>query len=54
MSYSYRKNSGIDVEKIVIIGFIALIFIVSFGMLFIPKEVLYRLSNLPLFLNLGC
>jgi cell division protein FtsL len=49
----YKKKSGFDIEKAFVIGFIILIFIVSFGILFIPKDVLYKLSTLPLYVNFG-
>ncbi len=49
----YRKKSGFDIEKVFAIGFIVFIFVVAFGILFIPKEVLYKLSTLPLYVSFG-
>ncbi|MGB9621498.1 MAG: hypothetical protein ACP5PT_01655 [Brevinematia bacterium] len=47
MNSRYKKTNIFGDWPIVEIGFIVIIFLLSLGILFIPKDILYKLSILP-------
>ncbi len=47
-----NKSNYVDWEKVIPIAFITLIFLFTIIGLFLPKDILYTLSKLPLYLEI--